>query len=512
MRRDGIRWAVVAAWAVGCVAAAGSAAAQDPRDLDGDGIPNRIDNCVVVANPDQGDADGDGRGDACTCGDVDGDGRVSTRDARLVQRCTRPGSRLSCEALPGICDVDRDGACTGADASRIREASTGAVSPAELDCREKRLTLGVLGDSLADEYNSRIHTFDFPLIGVNWVEQLARGRDLDFGAYEADPEIRGEPRKEGFAHNWSRYGLSVTRPTWAEIVPFRWIASLERLTSFDAQVDGLVADIQAGRVDAVFVQQGHNDLFIHLWCGGFTPMAPCRPDDEVPGGIFRGDWFLVFVDEFVATLFDGIDRLRAAGDVPIIVGELADVIPPLELFNPPVSIDVGADVYARAVARLNDAMESEARRRGLHFARTFDEVRDRLEKPGFPVPASVEQCFDLFPLEQNDCIVRVGDKVVQVARKAEAGDLTFLEPHGPCWIRQGALCASEAYALAFFLEDKVHPNSVIQGLMANGVLRALDQAMDLSLPLFTDAEILANALGPYDPPATLMPDPDLSSP
>ena len=34
-------------------------------DGDGDGIPNVIDNCPNVANPDQADADGDGVGDAC---------------------------------------------------------------------------------------------------------------------------------------------------------------------------------------------------------------------------------------------------------------------------------------------------------------------------------------------------------------------------------------------------------------------------------------------------------------
>ena len=34
-------------------------------DADGDGVPNRIDNCPKVANPDQTDSDGDGLGDAC---------------------------------------------------------------------------------------------------------------------------------------------------------------------------------------------------------------------------------------------------------------------------------------------------------------------------------------------------------------------------------------------------------------------------------------------------------------
>jgi hypothetical protein len=38
---------------------------QRPADLDGDGIANGVDNCPLVANPDQADSDGDGVGDGC---------------------------------------------------------------------------------------------------------------------------------------------------------------------------------------------------------------------------------------------------------------------------------------------------------------------------------------------------------------------------------------------------------------------------------------------------------------
>jgi hypothetical protein len=48
-------------------------------DTDGDGIEDALDNCPLVANPFQEDADGDGIGDACDT-DIDGDGVLNTVD------------------------------------------------------------------------------------------------------------------------------------------------------------------------------------------------------------------------------------------------------------------------------------------------------------------------------------------------------------------------------------------------------------------------------------------------
>jgi hypothetical protein len=44
--------------------------ATAPPDTDGDGVPDDIDNCPTVPNPDQTDSDGNGLGDACDAGPV----------------------------------------------------------------------------------------------------------------------------------------------------------------------------------------------------------------------------------------------------------------------------------------------------------------------------------------------------------------------------------------------------------------------------------------------------------
>lgn len=58
-------------------------------DTDGDGVANAVDNCPSIANPNQGDLDADGIGDACdapvevpddTVADTDGDGVVDAED------------------------------------------------------------------------------------------------------------------------------------------------------------------------------------------------------------------------------------------------------------------------------------------------------------------------------------------------------------------------------------------------------------------------------------------------
>jgi hypothetical protein len=53
--------------------------AQSPPDLDGDGVPDVEDACLVASNPDQTDTDADGLGDACdlTPADAGDNGRLT---------------------------------------------------------------------------------------------------------------------------------------------------------------------------------------------------------------------------------------------------------------------------------------------------------------------------------------------------------------------------------------------------------------------------------------------------
>src|SRR5262249_10038234 len=52
---------------------------------DGDGIPDVLDNCPFVANPDQRDSDGDGIGDACEGAGFAGAGATTQQAATVCQ-------------------------------------------------------------------------------------------------------------------------------------------------------------------------------------------------------------------------------------------------------------------------------------------------------------------------------------------------------------------------------------------------------------------------------------------
>ena len=62
----------------------GGLAVAPGTDTDGDGVPDGEDNCILVPNPGQEDADGDSIGDSCDQSDSDGDGYVDATEAAFI--------------------------------------------------------------------------------------------------------------------------------------------------------------------------------------------------------------------------------------------------------------------------------------------------------------------------------------------------------------------------------------------------------------------------------------------
>jgi Thrombospondin type 3 repeat len=85
------------------------AAGTEPpgNDSDGDDVPDDVDNCLTVPNPDQADADGDGTGDACEA-DSDADGTIDDDDN--CPDIANPGQADSDgDGTGDACEADSDG-------------------------------------------------------------------------------------------------------------------------------------------------------------------------------------------------------------------------------------------------------------------------------------------------------------------------------------------------------------------------------------------------------------------
>ena len=289
--------------------------------------------------------------------------------------------------------------------------------------------------------------------GLNWVEQLAALRGVDFGAFESDPAVRSDSRYDGYAQNWALKGQRALGGTLLALV-----SPIFAGQTLAAQVSGLATQIQSGDVDVAVLMIGGNDVVWEFLTGGSL-------DPGSPG-------FQAFQDDLVTEVIGAATVLANAG-APVVIGGL------------PLATDVMGPANP-ALAALNAALEA-AVPSGMVYVDPFAEVNARSLGPGAGFPVGSERIA--YGTAPSSLLVPPGDPSAVVPSQCGFAGTLIPPMPGP----EG--CPTQAYQRFHIQDDGIHPTTVTQGLMANALIAGINAQLhpaDRILPL-SDSEILTVA-------------------
>jgi len=327
-----------------------------------------------------------------------------------------------------------------------------------------QINMGAIGDSLTDEYlpadpsTSQFHTH---LAANSWLEILVQTRSnfINTGIYK-DPTASGwgDSRQFGYEFNWAKVGGAASRTSIIEVGP--WDFPIDGLGSAygDTEAAGLAQLISGGLVDTAFVGLGSNDFFYQSRNFTLDGTDIAKPGLDTSNPV----WQAASAADIAGAILTHVDTLRFAGEVNIIQA----LIPPGT-----ASGEQDAGVLA-AINQANAILLSGALDRGIPANAVVD-LWGWTDDPG------------RVNAQGN---VRVGDLVV--VANSEATDPADLASNGigPC--NSAGNCATLSHTKKYLAEDGLHPNTIIQALIANEVLKAMNSAYGTGIPLLTDDEIL----------------------
>jgi hypothetical protein len=113
-------------------------------DRDGDLTSDHEDNCPLLRNDNQGDANFDGIGDSCQCGDPNGTGQYESADLFEAFHCIKEDPEAIGKCAPTILkgDANGTGAFESADLFAIFRALTGVIPGSSLSCPAGQAAFG----------------------------------------------------------------------------------------------------------------------------------------------------------------------------------------------------------------------------------------------------------------------------------------------------------------------------------------------------------------------------------
>jgi hypothetical protein len=317
--------------------------------------------------------------------------------------------------------------------------------------------IGIIGDSLSDEYQGVVSA----LPGETWTEQVQDDSRISVGVNEDNPAVRGEPRNDGFSLNWARFGQAATDPQWSALpnnpmIPPTVDPRLDGTASFDAQINGLAAQIAAGEVDVALVWVGHNDLFIRQIIGFGEGGAPA------------------FFGQLIARIVGAAVTLRTAAS--------AD---PYD-----IKAKVAIIGLAGAASALNPSLSAAAANAGITFIDSFNTAAAAIV-----TEQATTGFYNVAGTNLQPFTIVFTPTFSATPKAALLSDLAF-PGTGPCGFNpatNGIGCATPAYAGPFQHYDAVHPNTLYMGVVGNQILTDVNAAFGFAMRTITEAQLADTA-------------------
>ncbi len=333
-----------------------------------------------------------------------------------------------------------------------------------------QINLGAIGDSLTDEYLPATGNFHTDLAAKSWLQILGETRSgyMQSGTYLLPPAGGwGDKRGYGYEYNWAKVGGSASRSSVLTVGSTNFGLGSLGSAYGDTQAAGLAQQISGGQVDAAFVGLGSNDFFYRSRVFDLVGTNYPRPGLNTSDPVWQ-DATAVDVSN---AILQHVDTLRAAGTVNIVLG----------LIPPGTAADVQDPGVVSAIAQANAYLRVGALSRNIPESAIVD-LWGWTDEPGR---------LDAFGN------VNVGDMLVLANTKAT--DPADLSPDGAGPCNSSGNCATLSHSSKYIADDGLHPNTIIQALIANEVLQGLNNAYNAGIPLLSDDEILGTvSINPID--------------
>lgn len=285
------------------------------------------------------------------------------------------------------------------------------------------IVLGVMGDSLSDEYSEA----SYGVYAQNWVQQLAIYNGVNLGPTAAAAGQPGgtwnEPRRRGYEYNWARAG-----------------ATSGSLLS-GGQDTGLAAQVPTKGITHAILAIGANDF---------------NPGGAAFNALYNDTWSATMIDDYVnqrvANVTTALNTVLPTG-VKLALVNFPDysVAPATQAAYPDPT---KRDRVTAAIAQVNAGLDALAQIKQIPRV-------------------------DLFGASHAIFGTNTSPKTSLLLGNVTINLNQIDTPSG-------------GNPTAGFNHDGMHPNTTLQGILANLFMRALDMGYGAEVPMFSEQEILAH--------------------